>query len=238
MPPLRPTPDPASLAAALQAIPLFGGLPPDELAALAGAVRSRRYRRGEVIFHVGDPGDALYIVTSGRVKISSPSDAGVEAILATLRSGEFFGALALLDGAARSASATAVEPTEALVLPRDAFLRLVDEVATIRHHLFAALTGEVRRLTTQVEELHFLDTAGRLAARLSRLAREQGVAQPDGSIRLLGPITQGELAAMVGSTRQSVNKLLGYLVDDGLVRMDRDVIVIADPGGLEHAARR
>jgi CRP/FNR family transcriptional regulator, cyclic AMP receptor protein len=237
--PIRSTSDrTGELAAALEAIPLFGGLRPGELDRLVDEVRTRRYRRGEVIFHVGDPGDSLFIVTSGRVKISSPSEGGVEAILATLGPGKFFGALALLDGAPRSASATAVEATEALVLPRASLRRLIDEAPAIRDHLFAALTGEVRRLTTQVEELHFLDTAGRLAARLSRLAREQGIAQADGSIRLDGPITQGELAAMVGSTRQSVNKLLGYLVDDQLVRLERDVIVILDPPGLERAARR
>jgi CRP-like cAMP-binding protein len=89
-----------------------------------------------------------------------------------------------------------------------------------------------------VEELHFLDIAGRLAARLARMAEEQGSTGRDGEIRLEGPITQGELAAMVGSTRQSVNKLLGYLAEDGLIRQDRDAIVVLDLPGLQLAARR
>ncbi|HEX5828708.1 MAG TPA: Crp/Fnr family transcriptional regulator [Candidatus Limnocylindrales bacterium] len=233
----RPPADPGALRAALEAVPLFRDLRPDELAMLLGSVRTRRYRRGEVIFHQGDPGDALHIILSGRVKISSPSDTGVEAILATLRAGEFFGSLALLDGAPRSASATAVEATETLILPRDRFRQLVNDVPSIRDHVFAELAGELRRLTLHVEELHFLDIAGRLAARLARLAEEQG--QADGAeIRLAGPITQGELAAMVGSTRQSVNKLLGFFVDDGLIRMERDAIVIVDLAGLHRAARR
>jgi CRP-like cAMP-binding protein len=233
----RPPADPGALRAALEAVPLFRDLEPDELAMLLGSVRTRRYRRGEVIFHQGDPGDALHIILSGRVKISSPSDTGVEAILATLRAGEFFGSLALLDGAPRSASATAVEATETLILPRDRFRQLVNDVPSIRDHVFAELAGELRRLTLHVEELHFLDIAGRLAARLARLAEDQG--QVDGAgIRLAGPITQGELAAMVGSTRQSVNKLLGFFVDDGLIRMERDAIVIVDLAGLQRAARR
>ncbi len=95
-------PDPATLTAALGEVPLFRLLPDQDLDVLASACRVRRFRRGEVIFHQGDPGDALHIILSGRVKISSPSDTGVEAILATLREGEFFGALALLDGASRS----------------------------------------------------------------------------------------------------------------------------------------
>lgn len=234
----QPAADPAALRAALGGMPLFCDLGPSDLSTLAGSVRTRRYRRGEVIFHRGDPGDALYIILAGRVKISSPSETGVEAILATLRPGEFFGALALLDGASRSASATAVEVTEALVLPRDRFRHLVDEVPGIREHVFMALAGELRRLTNHVEELHFLDIAGRLAARLARMGEEQGTAGEGGEVRLDGPLTQGELAAMVGSTRQSVNKLLGYLVDDGVIRLERDAIVIRDLAALRRAARR
>ncbi len=218
-------------------MPLFADLGEADLEAVIASVRTRRYRRGEVIFHQGDPGDALHIVLSGRVKISSPSETGVEAILATLRPSEFFGALALLDGAPRSATATAVNATETLVLPREQFHRLVDEVPSIRDHVFAELAHEIRRLTNHVEELHFLDIAGRLAARLARMADEQGRAA-EGEIRLDGPITQGELAAMVGSTRQSVNKLLGWFVDDGLIRIERDSIVIVDLAGLRRAAHR
>jgi CRP-like cAMP-binding protein len=227
-----------TMRAALERMPLFHDLGLDDLATLAGTVRTRRYRRGEVIFHEGDPGDALYIVLTGRVKISSLSDTGVEAILATLRPEEFFGALALLDGAPRSVSATAVESAELLVLPRDRFHQLIDEVPAIRRHVLAQLAGEVRRLTHHVEELHFLDIAGRLAARLVRLAHDQGERGPEGEVRLDGPITQGELASMVGSTRQSVNKLLGQLIADGLIRVDREAIVITDLPGLERAARR
>jgi len=234
----RPTVDPAALRAALERVPLFCDLPADQLERLSAGLRTRRHARGEAIFHRGDPGDALYIVLSGRVKISSPSDSGVEAILATLRPGEFFGSLALLDGAPRSASATASETSETLVLPREWFHELLADEPVIRDHILSGLAQEVRRLTKHVEELHFLDIAGRLAARLARLAEEQGRPDPDGGIRLDGPITQGDLAAMVGSTRQSVNKLLGYLVDDGVIRMDRDVIVILDLPGLQRAARR
>jgi CRP-like cAMP-binding protein len=235
---VRPPADPAALRAVLESVPLFRDMTPDDLGTLAAGLRTRRYRRGEVIFHQGDPGDALHIILTGRVKISSPSDTGVEAILTTLRAGEFFGSLALLDGAPRSASATAVEATETLILPRERFRQLVNDSPEIRDHVFAELARELRRLTYHVEELHFLDIAGRLAARLARMAEEQGATAGDGEIRLEGPITQGELAAMVGSTRQSVNKLLGYLTEDGLIRQERDAIVVLDLGGLQQAARR
>ena len=237
------TPDPATLTAALGEVPLFRLLPEDDLDTLASACRIRRFRRGEVIFHQGDPGDALHVILSGRVKISSPSDSGVEAILTTLRPGEFFGALALIDGEPRSATATAAEPSETMVLPRERFRQLVNERVEVRDIVFAELARELRRLTNHVEELHFLDIAGRLASLLVRMAEEQTASAEGGDpspteLRLDGPITQGELAAMVGSTRQSVNKLLGYFTDDGLIRVDRDSIVVLDLPGLQRTARR
>lgn len=228
----------ASAVEALAQVRLFTGLDRSTLARLASGIRTRRFRRGEVLFHQGDPGDALFILTSGAVKILLPSEAGEEAILATVRPGEFFGELALLDGAPRSATAVALEPTETLVLSRDRFRELIATEAGARDALLAVLAGELRRLTRHVEELHFLDMTGRLAARLARLADEAGVPGEGGTIRLDGPLTQGDLAAMIGATRQSVNKLLGTFVDDGLIRLERDAIVILDLAGLGRTARR
>jgi CRP-like cAMP-binding protein len=222
----------------LKKIAFFGGLDADALEGLAATMRARRFRRGEVIFHIGDPGDALFVIVSGEVKISLPSDTGEEAILATLRPGEVFGELALLDGAPRSASATAIGPTETVVLPRDRFRELIATEAGVRDALLASIAGELRRLTTHVEELHFLDITGRLAARLVRLSHDGGTPLPDGSIRLRTNLTQGDLAAMVGCTRQSVNKLLGQFTDAGLLRLEREGIVVTDLDGLVAASRR
>lgn len=218
--------------------PFFSGLEAAALERVAAGMRSRRFRRGEVIFHLGDPGDALFVLVSGDVKISLPSDTGDEAILATLGPGAVFGELALLDGAPRSATATAMSPTEAVVLPRDRFRELIATEAGVRDALLASIAGELRRLTTHVEELHFLDMTGRLAARLVRLAGDGGTATTDGAIRLRANLTQGDLAAMVGCTRQSVNKLLGQFTDDGLIRQDRDGIVVVDLEGLVTVSRR
>jgi CRP-like cAMP-binding protein len=223
---------------ALAVIPFFAGLEPAALERLAASMRTRRFRRGEVIFHVGDPGDALFVIITGEVKISLPSETGDEAILATLRPGEFFGELALLDGAPRSASASAMVATETVVLPRDRFRELIATEAPVRDALLAALAAELRRLTTHVEELHFLDITGRLAARLVRLAQDGGTRMPDGAIRLRTNLTQAELAAMVGCTRQSVNKLLGQFTDDGLLRLERDGILVTDLDGLIATSRR
>ena len=222
----------------LAAIPFFAGLDPAALERLAGTMRARRFRRGEVIFHLGDPGDALFVIVSGEVKISLPSETGDEAILATLQPGAVFGELALLDGAPRSATASALSATETIVLPRDRFRDLIATEAHVRDALLASIAGELRRLTTHVEELHFLDITGRLAARLVRLANEGGAPTDQGGIRLRSTLTQADLAAMVGCTRQSVNKLLGQFTDEGLLRLEREGIVVTDLAGLVAASRR
>jgi len=231
--------DTSSMSDALAAVPLFAGLDADGLTSMTRGMRVRRFRRGETIFHLGDPGDALFIVMAGSIKITLPADTGDEAILATLRPGDFFGELALLDGAPRSATAVAIEATETYILPRDQFRELIATEPVMREALLATLAAEVRRLTHHVEELHFLDITGRLASRLARLAAESGARRlADGSVQLAGPLTQGDLAAMIGCTRQSVNKLLGMFSEEGLIRLDRDRIVILDLEGLARSARR
>ncbi len=221
----------------LRSSPLFARMAPETLGNLARTLRRRKFRRSEVIFHQGDPGDSLHIVVAGAVKIVLPSAEGDEAIIATLRRGDFFGELALLDGAPHSATATALEPTETLVLPRREFHELVDRDSALREALLAGLAAELRRLTGHVEELHFLDLAGRLAMRLTRVARE---ASPDtsGRVTVDWPYTQSDLASMIGGTRQSVNKLLSGLVDEGLISIERDTLVIHDVERLERRAER
>ena len=221
---------------ALRTCALFGAVDMPTLEVVARSLRVRRFRRNEVVFHQGDPGDSLYVIESGSVKIILASAEGDEAIIATLHRGDFFGELALLDGAARSATATAVESTSTLVLSREPFLALIDSEPSLRAALLASLAGELRRLTGHVEELHFLDLAGRLAMRLARLARAEDPSA--GEIRLGWPYTQSDLAGMIGGTRQSVNRLLGGLVERGLVRFDGDTIVIPDVDLLAQSAER
>lgn len=216
---------------------LFAHVDDAGLVALAGLMRPRRFRRNEVIFHQEDVGDALHIVVHGGVKIVLPSPDGEEAIIASLRPGDFFGELALLDGASRSTTATAMEHAETLALPRDQFLRLLPDDPRLVTALLRALAGELRRLTGHVEELHFLDLAGRLSMRLVRLARDADP-RAAGRIELNWPFTQSELAAMIGGTRQSVNKLLSGLVEEGLLKIDRETLVISDLAALEARSSR
>jgi CRP/FNR family transcriptional regulator, cyclic AMP receptor protein len=213
---------------------LFEHADTEILGEVAGRLRRRHFRRNEVIFHQGDPGDSLHVVNAGAVKIVLPSADGEEAIIATLRPGDFFGELSLLDGAPRSATAVALEPTDTLALPRDAFRDLLDHDAGLRDVLLTGLATELRRVTGQVEELHFLDLAGRLAMRLSRLARDADATSDE--VRLDWPYTQSDLASMIGGTRQSVNKLLSELVYRDLIRIERDTIIIPSVAALARQA--
>jgi CRP/FNR family transcriptional regulator, cyclic AMP receptor protein len=224
---------------ALVACRLFAGLDDATMDLVVGALRSRRFRRAEVIFHGGDPGDSLFVVSSGSVKIMvTPEDGSEPAILAMIGPGGFFGELALLDGGARSATAVAVDAVETFVLRRPAFEGLVDEEPAIRRALLTALAAEIRRLTAQVEDLHFLDLPGRLARHLLRAVAGEGEPLPTAEVRLPWPYTQGELAGMIGGSRQSVNRLLADLVAQGLLRFEGDDLVIPDPGRLAMAVRR
>jgi len=223
---------------ALRGCGLFGNADEQTLDALAAALRVRRFRKAETVFHQGDPGDALFIVASGTVKVVLPSDEGAEpAIVAVLGPGEFFGELAILDGAPHSATIVAIEPTETLVLHRDAFLALIDSEPDLRRALLASLATEIRRLTGHVEDLHFLDLPGRLASRILRLSVECEP-DPDGAIRISWPYTQSELAGMIGGSRQSVNRLLADLADEGLVRIEHDVLVVTDRERLARTVER
>ena len=234
------SPNPDSLARdALAACRLFAGLDDWTLDLLAAALRSRRYRRDEVIFHADDPGDSLFIVARGSVKITLAADDGTEpAILTTIGPGGFFGELALLDGAPRSANAIAFGAVETLVLHRESFDRLIDSEPELRRALLASLAREVRRLTAQVEDLHFLDLPGRLARHVLREIESDGGRGTGDEARLPWPYTQGELAGMIGGSRQSVNRLLADFVGQGLLRFEGDQLVIPDPARLAQAARR
>ncbi|HET6380291.1 MAG TPA: Crp/Fnr family transcriptional regulator [candidate division Zixibacteria bacterium] len=231
---------------ALRGCPLFAPCPEPVLAEVGRRLRHRHFRRNEVIFHQGDPGDALHVIVDGAVKIVLPSPEGEEAIIATLRAGDFFGELALIDSKPRSASAIAVEQTDTLTLPGDVFRELVNQHPELRDTLFASLAALLRRTTRHVEELHFLDLAGRLAARLAQLARQEleartgpGAAGRDiGPVELDWPYTQSDLAAMIGGTRQSVNRLLADLIDEGLIRVERERLIVTDVPALERRAER
>jgi CRP/FNR family transcriptional regulator, cyclic AMP receptor protein len=212
---------------ALSTSSLLSGLPAETLAQLASLARRRSYRRGEIIFHQGDPGDTLHIIESGTVKVVVDAESGNEAVLTMLGPGKCFGELALIDGEPRSASIEAVENVETIVLRRSDFMEVVRTNAHALDALLATVAQLIRRLTDDVATLSFLDLEGRLAKKLIELGDAHG--KPvDGGVEIGVPLTQDVLAAMIGATRTSVNKALGWYEDQGAIQRRGRRIVITE----------
>ena len=207
-------------ASLLNETQLFGELDPDSVERLADRAVERTYKKGQLIFHEGDPGDSLYVVAAGMVKVFVTSEEGEEMVLVTLRSPEIFGEVALLDGGQRSASAEALESTTLLILTRPVFLEVLKGSSTLTEALLRSLGGLVRRLTEQTSDLVFLDLYGRVAKLIVTFAQTRGEEAGEGVILDL-QLTQTDIAAMVGGSRQSVNQILraferrGYLEVQG-----------------------
>jgi len=216
---------------ALRQVTLFAELPDDRLQELGQMVRRRTYHRGETIFHKGDPGNGLYLITNGQVKVLLPSETGEEAVLAVLEPGDFFGELALFDGLPRSATVVAVTNAEMLILHRDDFLSFVARNPEVTVALFGVLSRRLRATDELIEDAVFLDVPGRLAKRLLDLADRHG-RKTDLGVEIDLKLTQQDLAAMVGATRESVNKHLGWMRDHRLIQLDRQRIVLLRPEEL------
>jgi CRP-like cAMP-binding protein len=209
----------------------FSRVAREQLVALATQMSEQRYPAKHLIFQEGDLGDDLYMVETGIVRITMDSRQGDQAILGEVHPCETFGELGILDGAPRSATATAMVETTAFRLPGRAFRDLIHADPEFRQSVLVGLADEVRRASRNVGELHFLDVRGRLASRLAALAREAAPGR-DRDVRLEPWYSQSEFAAMVGATRQSVNRALADLEEDGLIEVDGRQITIKDVAAL------
>jgi CRP-like cAMP-binding protein len=216
---------------------LVSGLEPKVLAALGERAVRQRFEKGRTIFYQGDPGDTLYVVAEGLVKVWVSSGDGSEMVLATLRPPDAFGELSAVDGHLRSASATTLEPTVLLSLDRTTLLDAVHRNAAVADALLRALGGLARRITEQASDLVFLDLAGRVAKCLVHLAVREG--HVDGETTVLElPLSQTEIAEMVGGSRQSVNQIMKAFETRGFLEFRGREVVIKDIASLEHRAER
>jgi CRP-like cAMP-binding protein len=225
----RPAGRPDPVTDLLRPVPLFAALGEDGLGAALRAGSTRTYAAGQIICHQGDPGDRLYVVLHGLVKIVFTSERGAEIVLRTLGGSEVFGELALLDGSPRSASVVTVESTQVFMLSRDRLLDLMRHHPALGDEFLRMLGHLVRRLTEQAGDLVFLDLAGRLAKLLLQLTDQYDSA---GGTVLGGRLTQSDLAAMIGASRPAVNRALQSLAARGLLTVHGQAIVLRDVGGL------
>jgi CRP-like cAMP-binding protein len=218
----------------LAQVGLFADLSETELVGLAALMRPRPYAKDEVVFLRGDAGTAFYVIASGRVKITLSSPDGKELILRRLTAGSSFGELALLDDEPRSADAVATEQSLLLVLQREAFRQFLAEHHEVATKLLGTVSMWLRRNADLIQDATFLDVPARLARVLLELAGEPGAADlpPPGAV-LPDRMKQGELAALVGATRESINKWLGSFERQGLIAYDKGQITLLRPSGLK-----
>lgn len=221
-----------SAIAALKNVPFFSKLSIEEINTLADQLVTRRFSAGQIVFHLGDPGGLLYIISKGKVKISHSNPDGQEALLAILGAGDHFGELALLDDEPRSATAEAIEPAEMLTLHRDTFRRFLENNPGFAYHVLSTLSKRLRHVNNQISDIFFLDLPGRLARQLLYLADTHGREVEDGIMINLS-LTQTDLAEMTGATRVSINKALGRFRRSDLVRVKGRYFTITDKEELE-----
>lgn len=218
----------------LTKVALFVGLERERLQALGAKLRKRSYRRGEVIFHEGDPGGQLFIIVSGRVRISIMGEDGQERDLALLDPGECFGEMSMLDGSDRSATATAMVPTETLILNREPFYEFVRGNPVAMEHLAGLLGRRLRDTDRLLGEVLFLNVSARVARQLVRLAGSWGPSGPQGNIVL--SIDQDQLARLVSASRESVNRALHWYQARGMLTTSLRSVTITDLRALMDAA--
>lgn len=211
---------PDDIVALLARIPLFQSLPRDEVVALASLFRRQRYAKGESIIYHEEPGSGFFVVKTGSVKVTRPIATGEEAIIDSLGSGEFFGEMALLDGRPRSASVAALEPTQVIVLYRADFIDFLHSHPVAMREIIVVLADRIRRLNDRVEDLVYRDLPARLARLLLQWVEERGEAAEDG-IHVHIPMTQAELAGMVGVSRQHLNRQLRQWQEQGILEPQR-----------------
>lgn len=216
----------------LKQIPLFADLPPEHLTPLAAALERQSYRKGQVILRQGEPGDSLYVILSGQVRIYTLSPDGYEVSVWICSKGDFFGEMALLTNQPRSANVEAMRRTEALRLHRHAFRShlLSNPQAAIR--IIETLSERLRRTTESVEGLVALNVNQRIARKLLELAAHHGIRQADGILIDLD-LSQEAMASLVGTTRESANRALSALREQGIVQIERVRILVTQPEALE-----
>ncbi|MFN2464688.1 MAG: Crp/Fnr family transcriptional regulator [Candidatus Dormibacteria bacterium] len=209
----------------------LGGLTESERDGLLERGRRRRYSKGDTLFHEGDASDWVAVLLKGRAKISYDSEAGTEVVLGVRDPGELLGELSALDGAPRSATVTAMEPVEALVLTAGAFRMYLESYPRLALQLIQSLMSRLRDADVKRVEFGTYDSVGRVARRLVELAERFGRAGPDGVVIEL-PITQQELAGWTGTSRESVAKALHALRRLEWVDTGRRQFVIRDLDAL------
>jgi CRP/FNR family cyclic AMP-dependent transcriptional regulator len=216
----------------LERVPLFDGLTPAEVEALAKVAVPRTYEAGQVVFREGDQGDTCFVVRSGAIKISR-EHGGRTIALAELRVGDMFGELSMFGGEVRSATAAALEDTAAIALLAGDVRRLLAGNPEIALKMLETMADRVRATNQRLANQSFQTVAGRVAGVLMQLVdarQSEGASASD----VLVETTQADIAQLAGASRESASRFLATLERQGLVTTQRGKVIVHDPGALRN----
>ena len=220
----------------LRTAPLFAALDDDAANALRSSMVDQRLAKGDVLFSEGEPGEKLYLIESGKIKLSHTASDGRESIIAVLGAGEMLGELSLFDPGPRTATAIAVTNTKVVSLSHEALLPWLVGRPDLAVSLLAALARRLRRTNEALADLVFSDVPGRVAKALLELGSKFGEDGPDGLL-VHHELTQEELAQLVGASRETVNKALADFSQRGWVRIEQRSVTLLDVDRLDRRAR-
>jgi CRP-like cAMP-binding protein len=203
----------------------------EEWRTLESLGRLRSYPAGRPLFQEGDHGGTVFVVRGGRIKISTHTPAGREVVIALKGRGSFVGELSALDGRPRSATAVAIEPVQVLALSSESFNSFLEDHPRFAVHLLRLLAAQVRAASRLVTEREAGDVVSRVVNRLRVLGED--VREHTGSMSpVVLPLSQEDLAAWVGASREATSRALGHLRNEGLVTTGRQRITLLDPAVL------
>ena len=215
---------------------IFQGVEPAAVSALRSDLTSEEYSKGDVIIREGEQGDSLYIVTSGKVKLSRKAPDGRENLLSILGPSDMFGELSIFDPGPRTSSAVCVTDVSVQAMDRSALKRWIAERPEISDQLLRVLARRLRRTNNNLADLIFTDVPGRVAKALLQMADRFGSRDADG-LRVKHDLTQEELAQLVGASRETVNKALADFVHRGWIQLQGKSVVVLDEERLRRRAR-
>ena len=215
--------------------PLFSALDADAAAALRASMVEVVLEKGDVVFAEGEPGDRLYLVIEGKIKLGHTSSDGRESLLAVLGPGEMFGELSLFDPGERRATATALTDATVAGLGRPALRPWLTGRPEVAETLLTALAQRLRRANEAMADLVFSDVPGRVAKALLDLGQKFGEESDEG-LAVKHDLTQEELAQLVGASRETVNKALADFAARGWIELESRSVVIIDPERLRRRA--
>lgn len=215
----------------ISGIPIFNGLPDDQIAAIKQIAVEKKVNKGEILFSEGDEGKGFFVIAEGRLKVFKVSPEGKEQILHILGSGQPFGEVSVFAGQRFPANAQALENSRVFFLPRAAIVDLIAANPSLALNMLAVMSKKLRQFTVQIENLSLKEVPARLASYLVYLAEERG----DGDVITL-KISKGQLASILGTIPETLSRIFAKLSGQNLIRVEGKRIIVLDRAGLEDLA--